>query len=201
MSGTLQATNPAADARRSPAHARLREATRALHAAVDGLFPRGLASLADYRRYVLGMHRFAADHERAVDAPPRRSAWLARDLSSLALHPLPALGACRPQPEQATRLGWEYVMAGSSLGARALLRDAGRLGLDPASGACFLERHATGDDWPALQARLRSLDAGDETRMAQAEAGARAAFARVRACFDRAFDRLPSLSDDLDGPP
>jgi heme oxygenase len=162
-----------------------------VHGQVDGLFPQGLDSVDAYRRYLLGMHRFAADYECAIDAVPRHSAWLARDLTTLSLLPLAAEGERRQAAGHATRLGWRYVMAGSSMGARALLRDARRLGFDRDLGAHFLDRHATGDDWQRVQAQLEALDVGDALHMRQAEDGARAAFALVRACFERSFDRIP----------
>ncbi|MDH5835012.1 biliverdin-producing heme oxygenase [Luteimonas kalidii] len=139
------------------------------------------------------MHRFAADFERTIDAVPRHSAWLARDLTALSLLPLTAEGTHRAVAGQAARLGWEYVMAGSSMGARVLLRDARALGFDPDRGARFLDRHATSDEWGALQARLQALDVDDAVRMAQAEEGARAAFALVRSCFERGFERIPVI--------
>lgn len=176
----------------SPAHLRLRAATRGLHADVDRLFPAGLGAIDDYRRYLLGMHRFAADYEVAVDAVPRRSAWLARDLAALALPPLAADGVRTPEPGHALRLGWDYVMAGSSLGARMLARGVRQLGFDADRGACFLEHHAASDDWRDVLARLQAVAVGDEAHMADAEAGARTAFALVRDCFTRAFDRIPT---------
>lgn len=162
-----------------------------MHGQVDGLFPQGLDSVDAYRRYLLGMHRFAADYECAIDAVPRHSAWLARDLTTLSLLPLAAEGERRQAAGHGTRLGWRYVMAGSSMGARALLRDARRLGFDHDLGAHFLDRHATGDDWQRVQTQLEALDVGDALHMRQAEDGARAAFALVRACFERSFDRIP----------
>ncbi|WP_165967509.1 biliverdin-producing heme oxygenase [Luteimonas aestuarii] len=181
----------AADAARS----RLRQATADLHAQVDAMFPRGLGSALAYRRYVLGMHRFAVDYEIATMALPRASAWLAQDLVALSQLPLPAHGTRSPLVDHAERLGWDYVMAGSSMGARVLLRDVGRLGFDASFGAVFLARHASGADWPRVQSRLAELDAGDARRMAAAEAGARAAFALVRNCLERSFEALHFSSD------
>lgn len=184
-------TSPAAHAVRPPdARLRLREATADLHAQVDGLFARGLDSVAAYRAYVLGMHRFAVDHEIAIGAMPRQSSWLVRDLVALSLPPLLATGRQAPVADHSARLGWEYVMAGSSLGARRLLRDARRLGFTASNGACFLDQHASGEDWTALLARLSACDPTDARRMALAEAGARDAFALVRLCFERSFDTL-----------
>lgn len=137
------------------------------------------------------MHRFAVDYECATGAPPRHSAWLSADLAALSLPPLPAQGRCPPAGAHAAQLGWRYVMAGSSLGARVLLRDARRLGFGPGRGADFLEGHALADDWARLQPQLRQLEADDAARMADAVAGARAAFALVHACFERSFQLIP----------
>ncbi|MDH7452138.1 biliverdin-producing heme oxygenase [Luteimonas composti] len=178
-----------------PAHARLRAATAELHAGIDGLFGNGLDSPGHYRRYVLGMHRFTVDFEIATDALPQQSAWLANDLTWLALDPLAAQGVQHTAADAATRLGWRYVMAGSSMGARGLLRDARRLGHGEGRGATFLSRHAASDDWARLRASLQDFDADDAPRMASAEAGARAAFALVRTCFERSFDRIPSTAE------
>ena len=153
------------------------------------MFAGGLDSPPSYRRYVLGMHRFAADYEIVVRALPRQSAWLADDLTCLALAPLSAAGTLRPAALAATRLGWEYVMAGSSMGARRMLRDARSLGYQDGAGASFLARHSTSNDWSAMRQRLDALDAGNAPRMA--EAGACAAFALVLDCFGRSFDRSP----------
>ncbi len=138
------------------------------------------------------MHRFAVDYEGAIDARPRHSAWLAADLTALSLAPLPAQGGCAAAAAHPARLGWRYVMAGSSLGARVLLRDARRLGFARGRGADFLEGHAAADDWSQLQAQLRQLDPDDAPRMAAAVAGARVAFALVRSCLERAFHRIPA---------
>ena len=177
------------------AHACLRAATADLHAGIDALFAGGLDSARQYRRYVLGMYRFAVDYEIAVDAPPRHSAWLASDLTWLSLDPLPAQGVRHPAPDAATRLGWRYVMAGSSMGARGLLRDARRLGHAEGHGATFLARHATSGEWSGLRECLQAFDADDAPRMTAAASGARDAFALVRACFERSFDRLPSTAE------
>lgn len=161
------------------------------------MFPNGLDTLLAYRRYVVAMHRFAADHEIATMASPRASSWLAQDLVALSQLPLPAHGARPPLADHAERLGWDYVMAGSSLGARVLLRDVGQLGFDADRGAMFLSRHAAGDDWVRLQSRLAELDTGDIRRMAAAEAGARAAFALVRTCLERSFEALPHSNEEM----
>lgn len=180
---------PAPTERADPARQRLRASTADLHARVDGLFPNGLDSVPTYHRYLLGMHRFAADYEAAIAAAPRHSAWLAVDLHSLALRPLPPVGVMRARSDPAARLGWQYVMAGSALGARQLVRDARRLGFRADGGACFLERHADGDAWSGVQAGLAALA---EDGVARAIEGARAAFESVHACFARSFELFPA---------
>ena len=190
---------PPASAHPSPpthdARQRLRHATAQLHATVDGLFAGGLDSAAVYRRYVLGMHRFAAEYDVVVGASPGHSSRLAQDLIALALPPLPALGVRHRALDQDVRLGWEYVMAGSSLGARRLVRDARALGFGATRVASFLEHHAAGAAWPALQARLDAFDSRDAQRMSAAETGAREAFALVQDCFARSFEVLPDAPD------
>jgi heme oxygenase (biliverdin-IX-beta and delta-forming) len=192
----LKPSGSAASPRTGGARARLRQATAELHGRVDAMFPAGLDSRHAYRRYVLGLHRFTADYEIATAALPRASSWLALDLMALSQPPLTALGVRLPLADHAERLGWDYVMAGSSLGARVLLRDAGRLGFDAAHGAAFLARHADGAEWAAVQSRLAGLDVDDARRMALAEAGAREAFALVRTCLERGSRALSPHSDE-----
>jgi heme oxygenase (biliverdin-IX-beta and delta-forming) len=192
--------NPLAGIAASPgsggARARLRQATADLHGRVDAMFPDGLDSLHAYRRYVLGMHRFTADYEIATATQPRASSWLAHDLVALSQPPLPAAGVRVSVADRAERLGWDYVMAGSSLGARVLLREAGHLGFDAAHGAAFLARHAAGADWAVVQSRLAELDVDDARCMALAEAGAREAFALVRTCLERGSEALSLYPDE-----
>jgi heme oxygenase len=194
LAAMIPASLPAPASRAGAAHARLRAATAGLHAEVDARFAAGLDSPHQYLRYVLGMFRFAADFEHALGDGPRHSHWLAEDMAWLGLAPLPVDRAPPPVTDPAARLGWRYVMAGSSMGARSLLRDARRLGHDDGRGATFLSRHAASDEWTALRACLQAFDADDAPRMARAEAGAHSAFALVRACFARSFDHIPSAA-------
>ncbi|MCD9027792.1 biliverdin-producing heme oxygenase [Luteimonas sp. BDR2-5] len=166
---------------------RLREATAQAHARIDARFARGLGEAGAYPRYLVGMHRFAIDFETATGRPPRQSAWLARDLVALALSPLPATQARAAIDDAGERTGWDYVMAGSSLGARRLLRDVRALGHTRESGACFLAQHAHSDDWPTVQQRLAGFDSGDARQLAALTRGALDAFAAVAACFARSF--------------
>ena len=87
---------------------------------------------------------------------------------------------------------------GRQVAHRRMLREARRLGYQDGAGASFLTRHAASGDWDAMRQQLDALDAGDVPRMAQAEAGACAAFALVLGCFERSFDRIPQ--DDPGAP-
>lgn len=180
---------------RSPLHQYLREATRQSHARVDGLFPGGLDRDDTYRRYALGMHRFVSDHEQTAGRPPRLSVLLARDLQALGLPPLPAHGRLSRSRRPADTLGWDYVLAGSALGARALIRDARALGHDAQRGAAFLVHHAASDDWSRVLVRL--ADQPDPGMHASVAAAAIRAFDHVANCMQRALDTfIPAPTAD-----
>lgn len=167
--------------------AALREATAAEHANVDAAFPEGLSTPRAYARYLRGMHRFALDFEGTTARTPRHSAWLAQDLAAVGLQPL--AGTRRPMAADGdTATGWEYVMAGSSLGARYLVRSVRKLGHSGARGACFLEGHSRSDDWRVVQDRLAMIDIADAPRLARMIDGARDAFTHVAACLARGGD-------------
>lgn len=173
----------------------LRHRTSAIHARLDAQFADGLATPALYAGYVAGMHRFATDYETAVGLLPRQSFWLARDLQHLGLTPLPPSGVCSPVADAAERLGWDYVMAGSSLGARYLVRQAQALGHGEDSGACFLNRHAGGDDWRRVLDRLEATSPTDDALLARIERGACDAFALAHRCFERGLAAHPAVLD------
>jgi len=171
----------------------LRAGTSDLHARVDACFTDGLGTQSAYARYLVGMHRFAADFEVVTGALPRQSYWLANDLRHHALTPLPPSGVIGYARDADERLGWDYVMAGSSLGARHLLRGVQALGHREDAGACFLARHAAGGDWRAVLDRLAARAVVDAPPPALLR-GARDAFGLVQACFDRSSD-VPHMSD------
>lgn len=170
----------------------LRSGTADLHARVDAWFADGLTTSLAYRRYLVGMHRFAADYEVVVDALPRLSYWLATDLQQLGLTPLPPSGYRGASSDCDERLGWDYVMAGSSMGARYLVRGAQALGHGEHDGARFLARHAASSDWPRVLERLDACrNCAEPARRRQLQ-GARDAFLLVESCFQRSFDALPA---------
>lgn len=160
----------------------LRAATADAHGQVDALAADATRSASGYAAYLRGMHRFLAAGEQALrgDASAAgiraRRQWLEIDLDALGLAPIPAGAVTAPLQADAERLGWAYVIAGASLGAKVLLRGAAALGFDRAHGARFLAGHAGGDAWPSLLQRLdaTALSHDDQDRMC---AAARAAFA------------------------
>lgn len=154
----------------------------------------GLQDAATYRAYLQAMHRFLGDAEVVLDELPGRSLWLGCDLATLGVSPLPPRGVLRRVTLREERLGWEYVIVGSSLGARILQRDARRLGFDGEHGARFLAAHTGGDDWARLLQRLGAIDpATDSRQITLLVRGARDAFAMAQACFRRALqlDTIP----------
>lgn len=174
----------------------LRAGTSDLHAQVDACFAEGLGTPHAYARYLIGMHRFASDFEIVMDSVPRESAWLAGDLRDLSLTPLPSSGVCGAVRDADARLGWEYVMAGSSVGARYLLRGAQALGHSEAAGARFLTRHAGGDAWRNVLARLSARSAYTDVPHTHLLQGARDAFQQVQSCFQRSFDAMPAPHEE-----
>ncbi len=105
------------------------------HAVWQGLDPK-LASLLD----------------PAFWTPRRRLPWLDADLAALRLAPPPAIAAPTLASEAAA-LGALYVVEGSTLGGRIILRHLHHLGLQPAT---YFNGYgdATGPMWKAFVTRL-----------------------------------------------
>lgn len=176
---------------------RLRAGTSAAHAGVDAFFGSGLRSIGDYRAYLLGLHALVRDADAALvvaplSAPwrawrhPAREAWLRQDLAWHGLEPLRAAPALALGGDAAAA-GCLYVIEGSALGARLLLRDVGPLGFDADAGASFLHRHAgegTARRWRDFTAMLEAagFDAAADRAMLDAAA---ATFTRAGAEFRR----------------
>jgi len=139
-------------------HRLLRQATATCHERLDALLGSGLASTSDYAAYLRGMEGFLADAGEVLGADAMTEhmlAWLRADLAFVGLVPsAPRLPATTEPQDGPARLGWEYVVAGSALGARLLLRDVRALGLDADGGASFLAGHAESAEW---QRFLRAL--------------------------------------------
>ncbi|WP_119716966.1 biliverdin-producing heme oxygenase [Cognatilysobacter tabacisoli] len=174
--------DPTPDAGRGARRRYLREATAAAHAQVDALAAPALHSTDGYAAYLRGMHRFLRHGEHALrddqsgpDVRARRQ-WIEFDLATLGVAPLAADEPPAPLHGDADRLGWAYVIAGASLGAKVIARAVAELGFDRHRGARFLAGHADGDAWPSVLHRLEDTPLTDDELLRMGEA-ARAAFA------------------------
>lgn len=178
-------------------HASLREATRVAHAQLDAMMQGGFADKAAYVAYLRGMHAFVACLAPVLQSGlqagtgwrlPDWQAYLDDDLAFFGVRPLPAEGVSAVSASHA--LGMLYVLEGSSLGARVLLRQARAAGHGEHAGASFLHAHADGEAghrWPRFLALLEARD-GDGEVVGDACDGAIAAFGLARRCFSRARD-------------
>ena len=141
----------------SSLRARLRDATTEAHAGVDAQLGE-MQDARHYRAYLRGMHGFLAavtpglaQHAGALGWPPPQ--WrgaLDADLHSVDAAPLEPEAVTVGDRDQA--MGLLYVIEGSALGARLLLRRASALGYAPGRGAAYL--HASAEvgtrRWPAF---------------------------------------------------
>ena len=162
------------------ARAWLRGATRDSHAGVDALFGAGLADRATYAGYLAGMHAFLAPVADALPGLDRSIHCLEADLATIGAAPPPHAPCIALAGDDI--LGWRYVIDGSALGARVLLRQVAALGHDGHRGGRFLSRHAEGTGWTATLAALEDFPADASRRRALADA-ASCAFAAARAAF------------------
>jgi heme oxygenase len=187
---------------------RLRAATAAVHHELDGALsitdrlaaPAGPAAMAP-RYYAL--HAIA---ERAIlpplaALPPsahtalnpgarQRAPAIAAALHQLGL-PVPAPTATLPIASLPAALGGLYVLEGSSLGGRLILRALRARGVDT-SGLAFLDPYGeqTGAHWRALLAVLEQELAAEAARAEACEA-ALATFALARTCLHQGAAALP----------
>jgi len=168
---------------RGQAHAALRSGTRSLHERLERGFDPALATSArGYARLLLVNSPFAAIEpalERAgIDrilpdwSARRRRDALAADLHELGITP-PDIETIDIASDAGTLLGWSYVLEGSRLGARMILRarDPGQL----AHASRFLSHQADGDLWRSYRMALSGID-DDPAAIVKACAGANAAF-------------------------
>lgn len=176
--------------------AQLRAATTQAHARLDTLMARGIGSAPDYRAYLRGMHAFVASLVPGVAAQASAWGWalpdwqaqLARDLDDMHDR-APQLDAEVAAPlHDGEALGALYVLEGSALGARLLLRDATALGYRAGHGASFLEAHARADGgqrWPRFLAMLDTPE--HSPHHAAACTAAQRTFQLAERCFRRAL--------------
>lgn len=186
-SGAASESRPA----RGPRHSFLRQATASLHAEVEAVVER--AKMFDsVERYGDYLRRLTVFHERllsaqAVASPATLPHWqhvrehvaaLAEDLGSLSLRPTATRSSVAVASSATAALGALYVVVGSSLGARVLVRRAATM-LSSAEGrapcaTAYLSAQASSNDWPAF---LRVLESEPITTSAELAAGANGAFA------------------------
>ncbi|RYE34766.1 MAG: heme oxygenase [Hyphomicrobiales bacterium] len=144
----------------------LRDETNELHRELDaivGVF----SSRAEYASFLKGTYRHRAPVEAALrDAAVETSPWRSRkllpeltaDLADLAL-PLPAADPFHLSNDIAALLGAAYVLEGSALGARVLVKGVEHLGFGPDFGARYLSAQAGSlDRWRAVLVALEGLD-------------------------------------------
>lgn len=145
----------------------LRDETSELHRELDaivGVF----SNRAEYARFLQGTFRHRAPVEAALRnaAAAQVSSWQPRqllpgleaDLADLAL-PLPAVEPFHLSNDMAAFLGAAYVLEGSALGARVLVKGVDALGLGSECGARYLSVQAGSlESWRALQVALDGLD-------------------------------------------
>jgi heme oxygenase len=163
----------------APLHQALRHHTSAAHARLDAGLGEGLRTEADYSAYASGMGEFLAS---AAGVLGPSHALLARARAALA-H---AGGAAREaEADLATRLGWEYVVTGATLGARVLLRQARERGFGQHLAGRFLAAFADGDDWPRFLRRLEAVQLDPDGRSRACDA-ALAAFHSAESALSHA---------------
>lgn len=145
----------------------LREETSGLHRELDALVG-VFSSRSEYVRFLHGTFRHRAPVEAALlNAPAARvSSWQPRRLLPELERDLVELELARPTSEpfhlsndMAAFLGAAYVLEGSALGARLLVKGVEALGFGPESGARYLSAQAGAlDSWRTLLAALEGLD-------------------------------------------
>lgn len=165
------------DIRLEPASAQLRARTRALHDAVDTLFSRfDLVARSSYGQFLQAQYRAVAAAENALAAFPSLPAWrprielIAADLSALDL-PLPAALRIDLAASRAKAHGLLYVIEGSRLGGRFLLRSVA-----PDFPRSFLADGHQPGEWRRLLASLDAFVTEHEEQMHAMLAGAEAGF-------------------------
>ncbi len=176
----------------------LRTATAHLHAEVDARFAGSFdGSLADYTGFLSAMAAVLLPLERALERASVHMTvpdWDERRRAFLLLDDLQGLGATPPREldppsveGEARQLGVVYVLEGSRIGGKLLLRRAlGHPDARVRTATRYLSHGAGRDLWSSFLLRLESSPAVSSAPD-EAVAGARAAFALFgdRAGHDR----------------
>jgi heme oxygenase len=168
---------------------RLKQATQAAHERVEALVGRAgmFASDEGYLRYLQATYRAREGVERQLEAAGAAALspdWERRRLSQALSDDIRDLGGDLPadalsQPAIGSRaelLGALYVLEGSALGARLLVKSAEALGYTARSGARHLHQQAgDGQAWRSFLALLAAEDM-DEAQETACAAAANATF-------------------------
>lgn len=167
----------------------LRAATAAMHRALEDDLDivavladpaRREGMVARYRDFYLGADRALVRWPGAAGeaGPPGRARFGDGDGAQTPAAPVPMLSG----PAEA--LGFLYVIEGSALGGRTILKELGRRGVD-AAGLGFLDPRAGGGGaaWRGLLARMDLEIGADTAKLEQAVAGARKGFGFARDCL------------------
>jgi len=177
-----------------PLSARLKQSVASIHNEIEAgsAIPDGILSLADYasclgRFYAVfapvedGLAAFDEWPEWGINlSAQRRTPELRADLLALGFDnaALPRL-VMPPMADFATAVGGLYVLEGSSLGGKVILRSLeARLGARLAGAVAFFGGAGRQDalSWPAFKARLDAFGEGRPAAQARAVAGAMAVF-------------------------
>jgi heme oxygenase (biliverdin-IX-beta and delta-forming) len=180
---------------------RLKGATEGVHDGLDKriMVAKPFASRERYGLFAKVQHAFHREIDALYERPDlkalfkdlesrRRLPLIAQDLSDLGMT-LPAnddtAADSAPAMDLPTAVGWLYVAEGSNLGAAFLLKAAGKLGLNEDFGARHLAPAPEGRGlaWRNFTSALDQIPftPADE---AAVDAGASAAFARVKALVE-----------------
>lgn len=197
MPAAITATAPEAEPGES-LRTHLRAATMTAHDLLDHAMQAasGWQSRADYARFLALQHAaraplegWLAVHAPAGLAPPPQTGLIARDLARLGTAvPPPAPLFTIGQPEAGAALGIAWVLAGSALGNKAILRQVARIG-GGAWPVAFLGDDGAMAFWQALRARIERPAAPHEA--AGATRAAEAVFAHFFAAA-QAPERVPA---------
>ncbi len=191
---------PAAPAQGHPGEglrARLRAATMAAHDLLDASMQAasGWQCRADYARFLALQHAartpietWFADHAPPALRPPEQTALIARDLAELGVPlPPPAPAFTLAAPDEGEALGAAWVLAGSALGNRSILKQVERAGAAEAGArwpTAFLADEAMLAFWQDLRRRIEGPAPAHEA--AGAAAAAHAVFGHFLAIAESA---------------
>jgi heme oxygenase (biliverdin-IX-beta and delta-forming) len=177
-----------------PRHGRarrsLQDATAILHDTVERQFVPGCVTRNAYIRYLI-MNRPLTFIEPALEAARihrvlpdwdmrQRRLVLASDMKAMGI-PAGENRTISISDDTGTLLGWSYVLEGSRLGARVILRGIESTRDQELIGATQFLRHGAGMDlWTTFTAALSRID-NDASAIERAREAARAAFSHFKA--------------------